>query len=312
MWQPTADITSLQQRAAMLSAIREFFAARQVMEVDTPLISTAASTDVYLDSFSVDASYYLPTSPEFFMKRLLAAGSGPIYQICKALRRGEQGRWHNPEFTMLEWYRPGFDHHALMQEVDALLQHLLHTPPAEQFTYQALFMRYLSVDPHSASTDGLQQQLQQHSVPLPENLDKQDKDVLLQLLMSEVIEPQLVQLPVVMVYDYPASQAMLARVRPGAPALAERFEVYVRGIELANGFHELSNAAEQQQRFLQDLATRKRLGYPSVPMDKKLLAALQHGLPDCAGVALGIERLLMLALGKQDITQVMAFAWESI
>lgn len=319
-WQPTAPIANLKQRAIIIQKIRRFFAERNVLEVDTPALSAATVTDPHLHSIGAEFReegaqhskiLYLQTSPEFAMKRLLAAGSGSIYQICKSFRNGEIGRFHNPEFTMLEWYRPGFDHHALMTEMDELLQAILASPKAERLSYADAFQRYLQLDPHTISVELLQNAAQQAGIQTSAELAQADQDTWLQLLMSHVIEPQLGQSQPTFIYDFPASQAALARVRQGNPAVAERFEVYVRGIELANGFHELADAKEQEHRFKADLNKRHHLGYPSVPIDLHLLAALKAGFPDCAGVALGVDRLIMLALNAIEIQQVVSFTIEN-
>lgn len=316
LWQPSASIENLKQRAAIIQSIRHFFAQRGVLEVETPCLSAATVTDPYLQSMSAvfqeegfqqSKTLYLQTSPEFAMKRLLAAGSGPIYQMGKSFRNGEVGRFHNPEFTMLEWYRPGFDHHDLMSEMDALLQTVLHSLPAERLSYAEIFARYLAIDPHTASVELLQTTALQAGIQTSVELLQADRDTWLHLLMSHVIEPQLGQQQPSFIYDFPATQAALARVRPDTPPVAERFEVYSKGIELANGFHELADAKEQQQRFKADLSKRQLLGYSPVPMDQHLLAALAAGLPDCAGVALGIDRLVMLATQATDIKQVISF-----
>lgn len=316
-WQPTASPELLQLRANILARIRQFFAKRKVLEVDTPLLSQATVTDKYLHSFQTDyffanpsqkKTFYLQTSPEFAMKRLLAAGSGPIYQICKAFRnQGESGHLHNPEFTMLEWYRPGFNHHALMDEMEALLSMLLDYQAAQRFTYSELFQNMLELDPHSASITELKQTANRFIAT--ENLSAMERDDWLNLLMTHYIEPKLPDCPV-FIYDFPASQAALAKIRPGNPSIAERFEVYVQGIELANGFHELTASQEQRQRFMKDLTQREKMGYAAVPIDEHLLAALEHGLPNCAGVALGIDRLIMLAAKKRSIHEVIAFSIE--
>lgn len=281
------------------------------MEVDTPLLCRAASTDPYLESFTTryqgpgepeGKNYFLPTSPEFAMKRLLAAGSGAIYQICKSFRNGESGRHHNPEFTMLEWYRPGYDHHMLMDEVEALVIQSLGQREIERLSYRELFLRHVSLDPFSISIDEAKLCLKESGVAITGfdgNLDDW-----LSLIITHLIEPQL---SATFVYDFPASQAMLAKVCGGAPPVAERFELYVDGMELANGFHELTDAAEQKSRFEQDVLQRVQLKLPEMPIDGALLGALQYGLPKCAGVALGIDRLLMLAAKASSIEEVIAF-----
>ncbi|CAM4450865.1 MAG: Elongation factor P--(R)-beta-lysine ligase [Legionellaceae bacterium] len=316
-WQPTATIENLKQRAQIIQKIRQFFAQRHVMEVETPLLSAGTVTDPYLNSMSTEykeegqqqsQTFYLQTSPEFAMKRLLAADSGPIYQLCKSFRNGEAGRFHNPEFTMLEWYRPNFDHHALMTEMDEFLQAILGSYPAERLSYEAIFEKYLETNPHQVNVDELKNCAQQHCIDFSPTLEQvNDKDTWLFLLMTHVIEPQLGQLQPTFIYDFPASQAALARIRQDVFPVAERFEVYVKGIELANGFHELSDANEQALRFQKDLAKRHTLGYPFVNIDHYLLAALEAGFPNCAGVALGIDRLIMLALNAQHISDVVSF-----
>ncbi|ALS99845.1 elongation factor P--(R)-beta-lysine ligase [Lacimicrobium alkaliphilum] len=314
-WHPSAEIPVLKQRARLLGEIRQFFARRKVMEVETPCLSHATVTDQHLQSFSTrytgpgvaeGKTLYLQTSPEYAMKRLLAAGSGAIYQICKAFRNEECGRYHNPEFTMLEWYRPGFDHHQLMQELDELMQMICHTSAASKLSYQQAFFRYLDLDPLSADLQTLRQKVaEQGHRELAEH--EEDRDTLLQLLFCEVIEPQIGQQAPCFIYDFPASQAALARLSPEDERVAERFELYYQGLELANGFHELTDADEQRRRFEQDNLKRWQTGKPEKPVDANLLAALEHGLPPCAGVALGIDRLVMLALNKPAIGDVLSF-----
>lgn len=295
-WKPSASLVNLRLRAQILAKIRSFFAEREVLEVETPLLSAAATTDPHLKSFRVERDYYLQTSPEFAMKRLLAAGSGAIYQIGKAFRDEEQGRQHNPEFTMLEWYRPGFDHHDLMDEMDDLLQTILGTETAERLIYADAFQKYLGINPHTATITELQKCAQINIV----GLENASRDAWLHLLISHCIEPHLGQQKPTFLYNFPASQAALARVHDG---VAERFEVYIQGMELANGFHELRDATEQEKRFIADLQERSI----QVPYDQHLLSALRHGLPDCAGVALGIDRLVMIAANTRNIADVMSF-----
>jgi lysyl-tRNA synthetase class 2 len=319
-WKPSAAISTLQLRAKIYQQIRQFFAEKNVLEVETPLMSHAAVTDPHLASVTTNyqvlgnpasTTMYLHTSPEYGMKRLLAAGSGCIYQICKVFRNGEVGRYHNPEFTMLEWYRLGFNHHQLMDEMDELLQHILRCGKAERLSYQQAFLQYLSIDPLTASAAELRDCAHQHNIQDIAGTDINDKDLWLQLLMSDVVEPQLGKQAPTFIYDFPASQAALAQVNHQGPhPVAERFEVYMHGIELANGFHELADAKEQQRRFEADLIKREQLGYPQPPMDKNLLSALAHGFPDCAGVALGIDRLIMLAGKHQTIAEVLTFPHE--
>jgi lysyl-tRNA synthetase class 2 len=245
------------------------------------------------------------------MKRLLAAGSGSIYQISKVFRDGEAGRRHNPEFTLLEWYRTGFDHLHLMDEVEALvvsvLQGRLSLRETQRLSYREAFVRHAGIDPHAADTVALGDCTRRHGIAMPAGMENADRSLWLDLLMTHVVEAQLGRECLCFVYDYPADQASLARIRPGAPALAERFELYVQGVELANGFHELADSAEQRRRFEQDNAARQARGLPVLPVDEHLLAALGHGLPDCAGVALGLDRLVMLAADARAIQDVISF-----
>ena len=310
-WQPTASIENLKLRAALLAKLREFFAARSVLEVDTPALSVAGATDRHIASFHVEdrrgSPLYLHTSPEFPMKRLLAAGTGDIWQLCKVFRQGEAGRNHNPEFTLLEWYRLGFDPHRLMAEVaelvSALLPRLARAP--EHLTYREAFVRHVGLDPFRASTEDCSAAFAKAGGQAPAGV--LDRDGWLDLLAGEVVYPALGQGGLTFIYDYPASQAALARVRPGDPAVAERFEAFLNGIELANGFHELADAAEQRRRFEADQAYRRTHGLMDVPMDEHLLAALTHGLPECSGVALGFDRLVMIAAGARSLAEILAF-----
>ncbi|MCS0384084.1 elongation factor P--(R)-beta-lysine ligase [Vibrio diabolicus] len=314
-WQPTASIDQLRQRATLIASIRQFFADRQVMEVDTPAMSHATVTDNHLHTFQTEfvgpgyadgSKLFFMTSPEFHMKRLLAAGSGCIYQINKAFRNEENGRYHNPEFTMLEWYRVGFDHHKLMDEMDDLLQLVLKCGAAQRMTYQQAFIDVLGVCPLEGSMTELKtaaSKLGLSDIAEPE----EDRDTLLQLLFSVGVEHKIGQDVPAFVYDFPASQAALAKINPQDHRVADRFEVYFKGIELANGFHELDNPKEQLARFEQDNAKRLDMGLKPQPIDYHLISALEAGLPDCAGVALGIDRLIMLALGCDHIDQVTAF-----
>lgn len=323
-WRPSADLSTLRLRAELLAQIRGFFAERNVLEVETPALSAAAITDPQLASFGTLYSgpgprygqmLYLHTSPEFPMKRLLAAGSGCIYQIARVFRDGEAGRRHNPEFTLLEWYRLGFDHHRLMAEVAELVTALLTGRMAlaepERWSYRELFQRFLGLDPYRSCAPELAACARSQLIPIPPGMPVAELDPWLDLLLTHRIEPLLGQGRLSFVYDYPVSQAALARLRPGDPPVGERFELYLNGVELANGFHELGDAAEQRRRFERENAKRLALGLPAMPADEHLLAALESGLPDCAGVALGLDRLVMLAAGKTSLQEVMAFPVDS-
>ncbi|QTP55810.1 EF-P lysine aminoacylase GenX [Billgrantia sulfidoxydans] len=320
-WRPTASIETLRERARLLAAVRAFFAERGVLEVETPILGHGGSTDVHLASLSLEATtpagrerLWLQTSPEFHMKRLLAAGSGPIFQLARSFRDGEVGSRHNIEFTMLEWYRPGFSLDELIEETVALIHQVLgrelgsEAGPLHRRRYRELFREGLGLDPFSVDLDELRRLAGERG-----GLDMRDagRDGCLDLLMSLAIEPTLGHEGVDVVVDYPASQAALAR-RHRDPEdgewVASRFEVYLAGLELANGYDELTDADEQRARFAEDNAARRRLGLSEVEVDRRLLAALEHGMPAGSGVALGIDRLIQLALGRASVAEVMAFA----
>lgn len=348
----------LEQRATLLARARRFFADGGVLEVDTPIVVNAPVTDVHIHSARVDLEapaltpslqgdsvrtghlYFLHTSPEYAMKRLLAAGSGDIYQICHVIRGFERGRLHNAEFTLVEWYRTGFTLEDLMSEVDALVRALLGPAAtgrtSEHITYREVFLRELQLDPFTAPLAALQSVARQRGFQLPDaptvttpsgapdtqtgaaavpsaadtDSDQAQRDELLEFLMGNVIGPQLGNHALTFVHAYPASQAALARLDPHDPRSALRFELYCDGVELANGFHELASATEQRARFDRDLAERRRAGLPTFPPDEFLLAALESGLPECSGVALGFDRTLMLASGAKTIDEVLPFPTE--
>jgi lysyl-tRNA synthetase class 2 len=319
-WQPSADIETLKRRAQLLADVRRFFSERDVLEVETPVLSQAAPTATYLDSFSTPyqpagikpTAYFLQTSPEFAMKRLLAAGSGDIYQIARVFRHGELGRLHNPEFSMLEWYRPALGYQALMTEVDNLLQEVAGLSPAISMAYHDVFKQYLNVDIETVDTDSLREIALADVAGLPSDWHC-DRDGWLELLMSEVIEPQLATLAVpVIVFDFPSTQAQLAKVyhNQSGHQVAARFEVYAGGLELANGYDECQDAAELRQRFEKDNQQRQSENKAQMPLDEHLLAAMTAGLPACTGVALGLDRLLLLMTGKQRLSDVISFGFE--
>jgi lysyl-tRNA synthetase class 2 len=313
-WRPSATPARLKSRAALLARTRVFFAARGVLEVDTPVLVNAPVSDVHIHSAAVqlaaerdaNARFFLHTSPEYAMKRLLAAGSGDIYQVCHVVRGLEYGRLHNPEFTLIEWYRTGATLEALMDEVAALVRELLGSAGArradERLSYRDAFVRELALDPFTASVG----ELARAAAPLGFNRTAQ-RDELLELLMGALVGPRLGAGALTFVHGYPATQAALARLDPADPRTARRFELYCDGIELANGFHELAQADEQRARFEADNAERRRVGLPVHAPDERLLAALAAGLPDCAGVALGFDRVAMLATGASHIEEVLAF-----
>ncbi len=318
-WRPSAAIEALRARAEILRRIRAFLEARGLWEVETPVLSAATATDPAIDSLETRCRapgapprLYLQTSPEHAMKRLLAAGSGPIYQITRAFRDGEAGRLHNPEFTILEWYRVGFDEHALMDEVEALVRTALaghrELPqrPFRRLAWRAAFAEATGLDPLAAPAAELARLARAHGLE-PSPALAGDRAALEDWLLDAVVVPALARGGPFFLHDWPAERAALARLRPGSPPVAARFELFVDGIELANGYHELADAAEQRLRMERDRARRRRAGRAVPPVDARLLAALEAGLPDCAGVALGVDRLVMLALGARSLAEVIAF-----
>lgn len=318
-WRPSATLDALRLRARLYATIRAFFAERAVLEVETPVLSVAGNTDANIASFSLEFSgrtdgaprtRWLRTSPEFPLKRLLAAGVGDCYELGRVFRDGEAGGRHNPEFTMLEWYRIGWDHHRLIDETVALVQAALalvgrHATPTTT-TFRELYRERLGLDPFDADDAALRAALGDVAID-PSGLGRDDW---LDLLMTHRLQPTFDRDGILVVHDWPASQCALAKVRAGqgdVPAVAERFELYLGPLELANGYHELTDAAEQRARFLRDHALCADRGAMRPPLDEGLLAAMATGLPDCAGVALGVERLLMAMLGTDRIADVLAF-----
>lgn len=313
-WRPAAGIEQIRARADLLGKLRQFFAERGILEVETPLLCDSGVTDPAIEPLMVEQGAslrrprYLQTSPEYAMKRLLAACGEPVFQIGKAFRDGEAGARHNPEFTLLEWYRPGFGQHRLMEEVADLVRLCLGERPLHKRSYRQLFLEMLGIDPFTAAVDQLQAVAREHLDP---GTLSGDRDLWLDLLMSHLIEPRLAALGMCFVYDYPASQAALSCLAPVDDVMVgQRFELYVDGMELANGYFELTDADEQRRRFEQDNLRRREYGQSERPLDERLLAAMSHGLPKCSGVALGVDRLLMLVSGVTDIREVLAFDWE--
>jgi lysyl-tRNA synthetase class 2 len=322
-WRPTAAPDTLRRRAGALAALRDFFAARGVMEIETPLIVNHPASDPQLASVRCalavrpGEAYWLHTSPEYHMKRALAAGAPDVYQVCKAFRDGEAGPRHLPEFTLVEWYRRGAGYDAFIAETVDLIATVARRlgrelPAPERVAYRDLFLRHAAVDPLATDVDELRAAARER---LPGGLDDAlaaslgpRRDAWLDLMLVAVVEPALRAAGLVVVDRYPAAQAALARLDPADPRVAERFEVYLDGIELANGFHELADAAEQRRRFAEDRRRRAADGLPDAPPDEALLAALAAGLPDCCGVALGFDRLVMACLGLPDIAAAVSFA----
>ena len=315
-WRPTASFDVLRARAGMLDRIRAYFAAQEVREVQTPVLSASAVSDPAIESVGTEAArgarLWLQTSPEYPMKRLLAAGFGDCYQVCPVFRDGESGRLHNPEFTMIEWYRLDYGVGEMQHDVDRLLRvacaELRDFPPTRTVSYRAAVLKACGVDCHAAGVAEIRAALAARGVE-PAEAGGWERDEWLDLLVGAVVGPSLGHDAPVFVNDYPPEQAALARLRrePDGSQVAERFELYVDGLELANGFRELGDAAEQRRRFEQDQATRRRRGQRQRPLDERLLAALEAGLPDCAGVALGFDRLVMVALRLPTLDAAMAF-----
>ncbi|WP_448246135.1 elongation factor P--(R)-beta-lysine ligase [Thalassotalea agariperforans] len=315
-WQASMSWQTAQKRAQVYSMIRTFFNDRNVVEVETPLMSQGTISDLHLDAFStkynflssgVGQTLYLQTSPEFAMKRLLASGYGDIYQLCKAFRDEPYGRFHNPEFSILEWYRLGFSHHDLMAEVETLLISTLSCLPAEYVSYQNVFQEYTGIDPLSTTIVELKAYLRRNEKFSDWLVDVEDIDTLLQFTFAECIEQHIGKNSPCFVYGFPASQACLAKINREDARVADRFECYYQGIELANGFSELTDAETQLERFKQDNIKRVAHGKTESPIDDRFIMALAQGLPECSGVALGIDRLLMLATGETNIKKVITF-----
>lgn len=321
-WQPSADIDTLTKRAQYLADLRLFFAERAVLEVETPILSQAAATAPELNSFMTNYiplgtqthhPYYLQTSPEFAMKRLLAAGSGSIYQLARVFRNGELGKHHAPEFTMLEWYRAELTLHQLIDEVNSLLQQVFGFTSIARLSYRGIFEFYLKLNVFSCSDHDIEHCARQRITGLTADLEA-DRDGWLALLMSHIIEPRLAALNMpLFIYDFPASQAQLAKISQDHTgyAVANRFELYINGIEIANGYNELLDADELATRFDYDNQQRQQQGKTQVVLDQRLLAAMQSGLPACSGVAVGWDRLILIALAKDTLSQVQSFKFDS-
>lgn len=316
-WAPTSPIENIKKRAEIYAKIRQFFREREILEVETPLLSQHTITDIYIESFITEyrsppliKNYFLQTSPEYAMKRLLAYGLGPIYQICKAFRQGDFGRQHNPEFTLLEWYRPGFNHHQLMDEVDEFLQYTINSLKAEKIAYKECFQRYVNINPFQCHKKELRDFIVEKKLLAPQQIIPLDKDTCLQVILSHLIEPHLGKTAPIFIYDFPSTQAALAKIRQEKTPVAERFELYINGMEIANGFHELSDPIEQRQRFLKDQEYRK-INQQFIPdIDERFLEALNNEFPQCSGLALGIDRLLMIHTKTTKIADVITFPWD--
>ncbi len=317
-WRPSCDLNQLRRRAELLAEVRNFFARKDVLEVETPLLCGSTGTDPQLAFFRTEFDLsprsrplFLQTSPEFAMKRLLAAGIGSIFQICKAFRNSESGRFHNPEFTILEWYRIDFRLPELMEEVAELLMELLRPAMDLQqpqlISYQTIFIEQTGLDPLNFQLERYCQYAVEHAIPEAIDICGDDPVLWLDFIFSHKIQPELGHNAVCLVYGYPAVQSSLARINEINPLIAERFEVFVQGVELGNGFFELEDAGEQEKRFDKENAERELMGLPTVNKDRYFLASLRAGLPDCSGVAIGLDRVLMLLTGARSINDVLAF-----
>jgi lysyl-tRNA synthetase class 2 len=305
-WKPTASTQALGSRADLLKRIRCFFSGRNILEVETPVLSSAGNSDPGITQFSTrDGAMWMRTSPEYAMKRLLSAGSGDIYELGRVFRQGESGRHHNLEFTMLEWYRLGWTYHQLMDEVLELVRYCL---PGCSFreskaSYREVLMAFTGLDPSNASNQELEKYLRSKGLEIP----GLSRSGMLDLLVSHCVQPVLPRDGLTLIYDYPPVQAALARLRHDQSPVAERFELFLGQAELANGYQELTDPEEQEERFLQENLKRDEQGLTAVPLDRRLLSALRSGLPECSGVALGVDRLLMYSLGVDSLSDVMAF-----
>lgn len=315
-WRPTAAMDVLQLRAELLLRLRTFFRIAGYWEVETPLLSRETCIDAWLNPFDVLAdggvTAYLQTSPEFAMKRLLCAGTDSIFQVTRSFRRDERGPLHNAEFTIVEWYRRNIDHRAQMDFVEQLVNELAprFRGPFHRLSYEESFVRFGGVSPFGATTQELVELARRRGVSLPPHIDH-DRDGILNVLLTELIEPELKRLGAVFLYDYPASQAALARIRAEPFPVAERFELYLDGIEICNGYHELTDAEELQRRMERHNVIRVRAGLPLLPVDSLLLEGMRTaGLPACAGVALGFDRLVLASLEKRELRDVMAFPFD--
>jgi lysyl-tRNA synthetase class 2 len=316
-WQPNCSIELLRYRAALLARIRQFFNERDVLEVETPLLSHSIGTDPQLDFFSTlyhtqpqQQPLFLQTSPEFAMKRLLAAGSGSIYQICKAFRNGEAGRFHNPEFTLLEWYRVGFDLEQLMNEVDLLITTLFNNAlkPSQRYDYASLFKRHTGLDALTFSYTDYCDYALANNISEAITICQSNHAVWLDFIFSHKVQPLLGDSSLCLVYGYPACHSSLARLNADNPLITDRVEIFIDGVECGNGFYELCDPIEQQRRFEQESLIREQTRLAKVSPDTRLIAALQAGLPDCSGIAIGLDRLLMRLSQSTQIEDVLSFA----
>lgn len=312
---PESRIQNLKDRACMLSKVRSFFSLKNILEVDTPILSHSAPIDEHIDIMSVNlqgSTGYLHSSPEYAMKRLLSLGIGDIFQLSHVFRLGEVGRFHNPEFTMIEWYRTSLSFEAFIEETVELVRLFIGSYPYKYISYRNAFLKYAHIDYLNASVQDLLNCASSHGINLS-SPSSWDLDSLLQLLMGSVIEPNLGKEEITVLWDYPSSQAALAKTeQKGEEKVAKRFELYFQGIELANGYLELTEAKEQKSRFLHSNEKRIMAGKPSLPIDELFLSALEKGFPECCGVAVGFDRLLMLKQNAASLKEILPFSWDEI
>ncbi|MCI5601203.1 MAG: EF-P lysine aminoacylase EpmA [Hallerella porci] len=311
-FRPSCSRETWKNRLALTQKVRAFFQKRNVLEVETPVLSRASGTDAHLDYFETigKPSRYLMTSPEFHLKRLLAADFGDIFEIAHAFRLDEVGRKHNSEFELVEWYRVGMHYEELMCEVEDLASEILgKMVKAERLSFREAYRRYAQVDPFTATREDFRQALKANQVPDVEGSDSFSREDFWDYLMVTVIEPHLGKDSPQFLMDYPESEAALAQtyLNANGDRVAKRFELYIQNMELCNGYEELTDPQEQRRRFEADIAWRKANGKPIPAIDERFLAALEHGMPAASGVAMGLDRLFMLALGKSKIEDVVLF-----
>ncbi len=316
-WRPTCSIASIRLRARLLAELRQFFAEKSVLEVETPLLGHSIGTDPQLEFFTTEyclspkrQTLFLQTSPEFAMKRLLAAGSGSIYQISKAFRNGESGRFHNPEFTLLEWYRVGFTLQQLIDEIAELIDRLFRgrsLKATQRISYQEVFVEHTGLDPLVFSYQDYCAFAEECGLVEARALCGHDHALWLDFLFSHKVQPHLGENALCLVYGYPACQSSLARINAQCDRITERVELFINGTELGNGYYELDDPDEQSRRFEREQAIRQQQKLPVTVIDRHLIAALESGLPECSGVAIGLDRLLMLLSGSASIDEVLSF-----
>ncbi|ALD15502.1 lysyl-tRNA synthetase [Buchnera aphidicola (Aphis glycines)] len=319
-WKPSASIKNLIKRAEIINDIRLFFLEKKILEVETPILSQSTVTDINLTPFETNYFFsentsnklklWLITSPEYHMKRLLAAKSGPIYQICHSFRNQEYGTHHNPEFTMLEWYQISCSMETFIKQIDLFLQKILKSKKSKKISYQEVFIKYLNIDPFSTNVSELHKISKKFNLQYLTELEK-NLHILIEMLFTLVIEPLLAKEDQpIFIYHFPIEQASLAAQNYKDNRIAERFEIFFKGIEIGNGFYELTDYLEHKKRLINDNKNRQKMNLPIRKIDNNFLSAIKHGLPLCSGVAIGIDRLIMIALNKKSINEVISFSFD--